>query len=99
MYFSSAHWCLTRRNKAIAQIIKTMQKRPKVFQSMPVVATEKYSGKVIIVTEMYPSSDLPIYFWFVCDRLHILSDNTKDFGEDRVEGAIAIAKNVIDNFL
>jgi hypothetical protein len=71
-------------------------KQPQVFQNRKVVSIHPHNGKLIVIT--VDSQDL--YSWFVCDREYsILSDNTHDCGIDSEADAIAIAKNVIDNFI
>ena len=64
-----------------------------------VVAVQAYNDKMIIIKKMVSWDRDPLYFWFICNsEKEVLSDNTKDCGEDSIEKAIAIAKSVIDRF-
>jgi hypothetical protein len=71
-------------------------KQPQIFQNRKVVSIHPHGDKLIVIT----SAPQELYYWFVCDREYsILADNTHDNGIDSEVDAIAIATNVIDNFI
>ena len=65
----------------------------RIFENM-------YGNYLIIVSENYFSSDIPSYFWHICDQCrNVLSSNSKSLGEDTAANAFRIAKNTIDRFM
>ena len=71
------------------------------FQHRAVVFREYFKDFILIIVgdKNHPFNPGK-YFYYVCDEmLNILDDNTHDCGEDDVDSAIAIAKQVADNRL
>lgn len=57
--------------------------------------------KIVITIAPQPLDDCypEVYHWYIYDlQGEILSDNTHDYGCESQEEAIAIAKNLINNF-
>lgn len=71
------------------------------FKNNPIEAQENYEGFEIIITYCQPDSyDVGCYFYYIRNaNLEILADNSKGYGENSIDGALAQAKRTIEELM